>query len=243
MKTTTKIIKSIARIPIVDAIIEKYFKGMRDKFTQKVNKEIAEAYEKYGIEAIDIFDKCMNSNGFFYTLAFGSILGAIREHGFIKHDKDIDVYMWIEDYTPKIIEELQKVGFVWKTNFSVCSDKCGREDTFEYKGVHIDIFWMYPSLDEYPYCCDFLRKEGMGVNQRMPRRLEIPIVKESRLEKFETLQLPVPVNAEEICAFRYGSDYMIPNPSWNWKRAKNSVVDWEEMIPQTVQRNYPTLDK
>ena len=53
----------------------------------------------------------------------------------------------------------------------------------------------------------------------------------------------MPVNAEEICAFRYGSDYMIPNPSWNWKRAKNSVVDWEEMIPQTVQRNYPTLDK
>ena len=44
MKTTTKIIKSIARIPIVDAIIEKYFKGMRDKFTQKVNKETARGF-------------------------------------------------------------------------------------------------------------------------------------------------------------------------------------------------------
>ena len=70
MKTTTRIIKSIARIPIIDAIIDKYFKGMREKFTEKVNKEIAEAYEKYGIEAIDIFDKCMNNNNFFYTNSF-----------------------------------------------------------------------------------------------------------------------------------------------------------------------------
>ena len=239
MKTSTRIIKSIARIPIVNAIIDRYFKGMREMFTKKVNKEIAEAYEKYGIEAIEIFDKCMNDNKLFYTLAFGSILGAIREHGFIKHDKDIDVYMWIEDYTPKIVEELHKVGFIWKTNYSIGNDKYGREDTFEYKGVYIDIFWMYPAMDEYPYCCDFLRLENMSVNERLPRRLEIPIIKKRRLEQFETLQLPVPINAEEICVFRYGPDYMIPNPSWNWERAKNSVVEWYEMISQTVHRNYP----
>lgn len=241
MKTTTRIIKSIARIPIIDAIIDKYFKGMREKFTEKVNKEIAEAYEKYGIEAIDIFDKCMNNNNFFYTLAFGSILGAIREHGFIKHDKDIDVYMWIEDYTPKLIEELQKAGFIWKNSYSVDNYDKGREDTFEYKGVHIDIFWMYPKMNDYPYCCDFLRIENMSVNKRLPRRLEIPIIKERKLEQFETLQLPVPINAEEICVFRYGPNYMTPNPNWNWKRAKNSVVEWHEMIPKTVCKQYPTL--
>lgn len=241
MKTTTRIIKSIARIPIVDAIIGKYFKDMREKFTQKVNKEIAEAYEKYGVEAIDIFDKCMNNNDFFYTLAFGSILGAVREHGFIKHDKDIDVYMWIEDYTPKLVDELQKVGFVWKNSYSVDNYNGGREDTFEYKGVNIDIFWMYPKMDEYPYCCDFLRTENMSVNERLPRRLEIPIIKERRLEQFETLRLPIPINAEEICVFRYGPDYMTPNPNWNWKRAKNSVVEWHEMIPKTIYKLYPTL--
>ena len=62
----------------------------------------------------------------------------------------------------------------------------------------------------------------MSRNQRLPQRLEMPIIKERRLEQFETLQLPVPINAEEICAMRYGPNYMTPDPSWHWENEKNT---------------------
>ena len=34
---------------------------------------------------------------------------------------------------------------------------------------------------------------------------------------------------------------MTPNPSWNWERAKNSVVEWHEKISNTIHKVYPTL--
>ena len=113
MKTSTRIIKAIAQTPIVKKIIDLFFDGIRQKYNKKLDDERNRACANYGVEVLDKFDKCMKENNFFYTLAYGSILGAIREHGFIKHDLDIDVYMWIEDYSPKFVQELQKVGFTW----------------------------------------------------------------------------------------------------------------------------------
>ena len=87
----------------------------------------------------------------------------------------------------------------------------------------------------------FLRQDNLSRNQRLPQRLEMPIIKERRLEQFETLQLPVPINAEEICTMRYGPNYMTPDPSWHWENEKNTVVEWYEMISLTKHTSYPTL--
>ena len=243
MKTSTRIIKAIAQTPIVKKIIDLFFDDIRQKYNKKLDDERNRACANYGVEVLDKFDKCMKENNFFYTLAYGSILGAIREHGFIKHDLDIDVYMWIEDYSPKFVQELQKVGFTWLHSYTIDNGKYGREDTFECKGVTIDVFWLYPPINQYPYSCLFLRQDNLSKNQRLPQRLEMPIKKHSRLEKFETLQLPVPINAEEICEMRYGPNYMTPDPSWHWEDEKNTVVEWHEMIPFTIHQLYPTLDK
>lgn len=241
MKTSTRIIKAIAQTPIIKKIIDCFFDGLRQKYNKKLDEERNIACATYGVEVLKKFDDCMNKNNFFYTLAYGSILGAIREHGFIKHDLDVDVYMWIEDYSPQVITELQNAGFTWLHNYSIDDGKYGREDTFEYKGVCIDIFWLYPAINEHPYSCLFLRQDNLSKNQRLPQRLEMPIIKKRRLEQFETLELPVPINAEEICAMRYGPNYMTPDPSWHWENEKNTVVEWHEMIPKTIYKLYPML--
>ncbi len=188
------------------------------------------AYRKYGIEALQTFVKCMNDNNFKYTLAFGSILGAIREHGFIKHDLDIDTFVWYEDYSSEMLKKLADVGFSLYRSISIDSDRYGREDTIIYKGVHIDIFYLYPAKDKYPYCCDFV---PLSDKKRLPRRIEIPISKERKLMKFENIDVYVPANAEEICQFRYGANYMIPNPNWHWKSSYNAIREWPEMIEKT----------
>lgn len=228
-----KLIHTIGKIPVLKSILRFLFKSTHNKYTETLNKEKAEAYQNYGLEALSKFDECMRINNFRYTLAFGSILGAIRDHGFIKHDLDIDTFMWIEDFNPKIIKELQKYGFTWLYNYSINNDKYGREDTFSYKGVNIDIFYLYPKIDAYPYCCDFVYKRGLKKHELLPRRIELPVSKDRMLVKFENLKLYVPVNADEICKFRYGPNYMIPDPSWDWEKEKSSIIEWYEKLSET----------
>lgn len=233
-----KIIKVIGKIPFIKPLLRYTFKDKFNKYVSVNELKSKESFRNYALEALSKFDECMKENNYFYTLAFGSILGAIREKGFIKHDLDIDVYMWIEDFNSNIIKELKKYGFTWYSNYLVDNGKLGREDTFEYKGAHIDIFYIYPKMDKYPYCCDFVQDKNLKKNKRLPRRIEFPIIKERKLVDFENLKLYVPSNAEEICQFRYGPNFMIPDPSWDWVNAKESIVEWREMIKHTkVQYN------
>lgn len=204
------------------------------------NKRIrSNSYRKFGVEALQKFVSCMDSNSIEYTLAFGSILGAIREHGFIKHDLDIDTFVWIDQYSQRMVDCIINAGFKWKTCYLVDEGKLGREDTFEYHGVTIDVFYLYPAIDEYPYCCDFLVIDG-NQKKRLPRRIEIPVSRERRQVLFENeVHVWIPNNAEQICEFRYGPNYMTPDPQWHWQSEKNSIHEWPEMAQCTRYLPYP----
>ncbi|MBQ8704156.1 MAG: LicD family protein [Bacteroidales bacterium] len=196
------------------------------------NRKRSRAYKKYGKEALRLFVKCMDDNNYKYTLAFGSILGAVREHGFIKHDLDIDTFIWYEDYNPLMIEQLKQYGFTLDRTITIENDEYGREDTFMYKGVNIDIFYVYHAIDKYPYCCDFVSIEN---HKRLPRRIEIPLTKARKLQLFEGINVYIPENAEEICEFRYGPNYMTPDPNWHWVSSYNAIREWPEMIDKVVE--------
>ena len=200
---------------------------------KKRNREIAKI-KAYGIEALKVFDQFASSLNITYTLATGTLLGAVREHGFIPHDVDIDVFMWIEDYSPEVIRSLEQVGFHKEHTFRVADGRYGREDSFVYKGVHFDIFYVVTENTEIPYFTDYMFKEGSAsigesVNKfggMQPRRLYIPIVKEIIRVPFEDEIMPIPVNANEVLKARYGNDYMTPKPSWNAVDFNPNVKVW-----------------
>lgn len=195
-------------------------------------------FHAHALDALKAFIDCMEAGGFKYTLAFGSILGAIREHGFIKHDIDIDMAMWIDDFTPEMVTALEKAGFTWLFCNLVDDGRLGREDTFVYNGVRIDIFYFYPAIDTYPYCCDFLAsKEEKG--HFLARRVEMPYPRKRRKTRFEGIEVYIPENAEEICTFRYGPNYMTPDPNWNWVNEVNHLVEWKEKLNVTTHQKYP----
>ncbi len=193
---------------------------------------------KNGIEALTMFDKCLSDNGYLYSLGAGTLLGAIREKGFIKHDEDIDIFMWIEDYSLELINLLKSSGFYLRHSYSIENDSWGREDSFVYKGVQVDIFYIYPALDQYSYFTDYLlfpdsNSREMSISTHgglMPRRIQIPILKSIKRVQFETLMLPVTINADEVLTFRYGKDYIIPNAKWRAGDVNPMVTVWPEKV-------------
>ena len=212
----------------IKPLYHKFYMDRKDKKQQEV-------IQKNGVRVLQEFHDCLTRSDIFYTLAFGTLLGAVREHGFIKHDLDIDTFVWKDQNSLNVRRVLHDAGFSLCYTFDVDEGNLALEETYEKDGVHIDIFYVYPPVDKLPYCCDFLAMEFSSYRVCMKkygyvqaRRLELPFKKSRRLADFEAIQLFIPENAEELLEFRYGKDYMVPNPKWGIQSHNEHIVVWTD---------------
>ncbi|MBP3763132.1 MAG: LicD family protein [Bacteroidales bacterium] len=218
------------------SILKKLLRSPYDYYKNWPKKREFANFKKYGFEALVKFDECLTKHNIKYSLAFGTLLGAVREHDFIPHDDDLDFAMWIEDYKPDIIKYLKESGINLKYRFSVDNDNLGKLDTFVYKGVFIDIFYFYHDEDGRAYCCDFknqpdCRSRTESVKKHgglRPRKLYMPLGEGTERISFKDVNVMIPTNYKEILAFRYGEDYMTPKPGW--RPNTKYVVEAEQWI-------------
>ena len=54
-------------------------------------------YQEEMLRIVNYIDKILTGNGIWYSVAYGTILGAIRENGFIPWDRDADVFVKLPD--------------------------------------------------------------------------------------------------------------------------------------------------
>jgi hypothetical protein len=235
MKVSTKLLEignSIVSFFHVKALVKPlYYFFYKNRVIHRQQK----LFKKNSKEALSLFDSCLKTHQIPYVLAFGTLLGGIREHGFIKHDFDIDTMIWNEDYRDDISNILAEKGINLIHTFLIDDGATGREESYEFKGVQIDIFYLYTSAGEFPYTCDFLARDCISFEACMkkygsvlPRKIELPVSRNTKYIDFEGISLPVPENAEEILSFRYGKDYMIPNPKWNVQSYNKHIIEWNE---------------
>lgn len=123
-------------------------------------EEIQPLHEKQ-YEILQELKRVCEKNGLTYYLAFGTLLGAIRHHGFIPWDDDIDVGVLREDYNKlvKICKKELKEKYYFQSyetdNLSIPFAKIRRKDSIylapdsevseDASGIWIDIF-------PYDYC-------------------------------------------------------------------------------------------
>ena len=124
-----EIAHKVSTIPGAKKILKPFYYPLKKLYTKKHNKR----FREHSLDLMKCFDQCMNDNNIPYSLIFGSLLGAIREKGFIKHDLDIDVAIPIEERTKKLYDCLKKYNFILKKRFIIDDGSLGCEETFEFK--------------------------------------------------------------------------------------------------------------
>lgn len=184
--------------------------------------------QKKGPETMQHLAEIFRRRGIPGCAIYGTLLGFIRQGGFISHDDDIDIAIFPGDWTPeKLLHTLcleeQGFSFIHALQYH---DKI-REFSLRYRELPIDFFFfendakgsiafafMWKADIQYP---------AINANTAV-------IVHESKVAGIREIDLwgakiPVPENAEQLTADHYGPDWRIPNSKWCGER-DHKGLEW-----------------
>ena len=202
---------------------KKLLRGFYDFFyAGRIKKSKNEIFHKNALTLLSEFDHYMSYNKIPYFFACCTLLGAVREKGFIKHDMDIDVGLWNTTDRAKVQNILERAGFRLIRRILVDEGEFACEETYEYQNVSIDLFYFYPYDGNLSSLCAFVthpdslswRKEIQKYGGLVPLQLMLPVSHKIIYTDFSGLSLPIPENFAEFLECRYGHEYMIPDPTF-----------------------------
>ena len=104
------------------------------------NKRLKTKLIKNGKEILSIAVDILEKNKINYWLDYGTLLGAIRNKGFIKGDMDIDLGIDIKEDIDHVIKIFQNKGFSVYCYYHVIPEEKGRIVSLIYKGIILDLY-------------------------------------------------------------------------------------------------------
>lgn len=157
--------------------------------------------QNYGFETLTIIDRLCKKDDIVYWLYGGTLLGMVRDRGFIDSDTDIDIAIWDTKANHTKLEELlPSVGFAklyefsWNENVFV--------QRFERKGVGVDIKYLRKN-NSYSYATGF-KSDGKGIYVVEDRYKSDTFDKTTHI-KIDSIALSVPNNYIYILETSYGN--------------------------------------
>ncbi|MEA4935060.1 hypothetical protein SDC9_71999 [bioreactor metagenome] len=152
---------------------------------KKIDKKIAK-------QNLSDFTKIANNNNLKFGLIYGTLLGAVREHDFIDHDEDIDLFILSEqrDLFLKMLFDLRK------NNFEVVRyDRRGLVSIMK-NNEYIDIYIFSPFQKGVRKCCGEFVLEKYLLNTTYLNFLSESIL--------------IPKEYKEYLEFQYGVGWTTP---------------------------------
>ena len=141
------------------------------------------------------FKKELDKEGVDFTLFFGTLLGAVRERNFIKHDEDIDICVFNEESLLNLIPILREKGFAF-----IRYDEDLKIYSFIKDEVYIDVY--IPKKVNGIMGAKYVSIIG----QFFPKKYF------NRFGYLEFLgeEFRVPYNTHKVLCFLYGKNWKIP---------------------------------
>lgn len=210
------------------------------KWLMKIDNRIemkmqSKAFKKYALEALREAVAATEECGGKLFLAFGSLLGAYREKGFIPFDYDLDFGLLAEERLNNMVDAMQKHGFTLLRQYYIKSTGRICVDKYDYKGVHIDVHYFYKDDAGDLYCDLCLPHESKPwreANETDGFPTIIRKVPYSTFVKQDFLgeKVYVPELVEEWLRMLYGEHFMTPDPKWSMdEHKKRSMTNGERM--------------
>ena len=158
-----------------------------------------------------LFKKIADKNNFRFILAYGTLLGAVRERDFIEHDEDIDLAASCSDKELflSMLFELRDNGFEvarWDSRGLM---------TIIRDNEYIDIY--------------FFKKHNpkLSINSGMP--LPTKFLADTAAITFKGVDFDAPADTTDALEFWYGKDWQTPVPWLDFHRPK-----WKTMLTKAI---------
>ena len=203
------------------------------KFKQQVHK-----MRKNGLEMLNMADKAFNSMGVKAFLSFGTLLGAYRDKGFIAYDPDVDLGVLDTNLPDNMVEIMAKYGFhLHKQNLIPTTGKV-IEDTYIYKGIHLDVFHYFEENDDFYTLVAQLHetKDWKEANDTdgFPCEKVSVIKTDFHRQPFMGIEVYMPIKTHEWLVDMYSETYMTPIKNW-------SEEEYKTRRTKSTERSYRKL--
>lgn len=169
-----------------------------------------------GVELLALTKKLFDAVNMNFYLAFGTLLGAIREHDIIKGDEDLDIFVVNEDALKLIIPYLDENGLhlirvIPGDTYSF------RSDTHSY--IDIYILRKITKINIWRYYCYSL------ASMYIPKKY----VKEFQKIDFLGMTFECPKNPDKLVEFWYGKTWRTPIRGHKFYYEVKSRYYWKEL--------------
>ncbi|MCF0197470.1 MAG: LicD family protein [Bacteroidaceae bacterium] len=174
------------------------------------------------LQNLIVFKEILDAHRIPFFLAYGTLLGACREHDFITHDEDIDLALLEEDRQRLFdtLPELMRKGF--------CIARWDRKGCMSIMrdGEYMDMYFFHKMTDKVRACSGNL----------MPS----VFLEETDFMEFKGLQILAPRDYEWFLRYEYGENWHIPvvfqNFGMNWfqRAVRIGVSMVKEYLPDCL---------
>ena len=203
------------------------------KFKQQVRK-----MRKNGLEMLQMADQAFTSMGVQAFLTFGTLLGAYRDKGFIAYDPDVDLGV-IDGNLPKnMYEVMAKHGFQLCKQNIISETNQVIEDTYIYKGIHLDVFHYFEEGGDYYTLVAQLHEtkdwKEANATDGFPCEKVSVVKTEFQRQNFMNIDVYMPIKTHEWLVDMYSESYMTPIKNW-------SEDDHKTRRSKSTERSYRKL--
>ena len=154
-----------------------------------------------------------------YWIDYGTLLGAIRENGFIEHDYDIDIGLFESDLSPLLEKKLILNGFKKRYQYRLEDTNILSEQTYSFNNINVDFFLYQKSENNI-----------IGHYFHAETSFELAMREKGWLDTYEVIfnfhgigscdflgnSFPIPSNPINYLKQHYGEDFMIPDANWDY---------------------------